>query len=117
MGNFILASMFLAIRHSLGMEAPADPHQQGALDNGGSRRPAPWTEERCAGRPIVSGAAIAGMAKKEGYIQAIANLMGRDVAPAECLRVVIETLIQDEVGHQVSLLTKLSDTTCGLLRR
>ena len=55
------------------------------------------------------------MARKEGYIQAIANLMSRDVAPAECLRVVIETLIQDEVGHQVSLLTKLSDTTCGLL--
>ena len=114
-GNFILATMFLAIRHALGMEAPIDPHQQGEPDIEGSRRPAPWREGRCTGHPIVSGAATAGMARKEGYIQAIASLAGRNVAPAGCLRVVIETLIQDEVGHQVSLVTKLSDTTCELL--
>ena len=55
------------------------------------------------------------MARKEGHIQTIANLAGRDITPAECLRMVIETLIQDEVGHQVSLPTQLPDTTCELL--
>ena len=34
------------------------------------------------------------------------------VCPAECLRVVIETLIDDEEGHQVSLDTKISDAAC-----
>ena len=56
------------------------------------------------------------MARKEGYVQSVANLAGRGITPAECLRVVIETLqIQDEVGHQVSLLTQLTDATCEAL--
>ena len=114
-GNSILATMFLAIRHSLGMEAPIDPHQQGAPDNGGSQRPAPWTDPRCVGHPIISGAATTGMARKEGYVQSVANLARRGITPAECLHVVIETLIQDEVDHQVSLLTQLTDATCEAL--
>ena len=114
-GNFILATMFLAIRHGLGMEARIDPRQRGELDDEGSRRPAYWKDGPCTGHPILSGAATTGMARKEGYIQAIANLTGRDATPAECLQVVIETLIQDEVGHQVSLLTELSDKSCERL--
>ena len=43
-GNFILATIFLAIRHSLGMEATIDPHRQGDPDAGGARRQAPWTD-------------------------------------------------------------------------
>ena len=49
------------------------------------------------------------MARKGGYLQSVASLIGRDVSPEEGLRVVIETLIQDEVGHQVSLSTQMSD--------
>ena len=113
-GNFILATMFLAIRHALGMESPIDRHQQDELDSKGSHCPAPWESEQCTRHPIVSGAATAGMARKEGYVQAIANLTSRDVPP-EGLRVVIETLVQDEVGHQVSLGTQISDKTCELL--
>ena len=55
------------------------------------------------------------MARKEGYLQSVASLIGRDVSPEESLRVVIETLIQDEVGHQVSLSTQMGDTTCERL--
>ena len=88
-GNFILATMFLAIRHSLGMEAPIDPHRQGDPDAGGARRQAPWRDPRCERHPIVSGAATTGMARKEGYVQSVANLAGRGIKTAECLRVVI----------------------------
>ena len=63
-GNFILDTMLLAIRHSLGMEAAIDPHRQGAPDEGGARRPAPWTDPRCERHPVVSGAATTGMARK-----------------------------------------------------
>ena len=86
-GNFILATMFLAIRHALGMESPIDQHQQDELDSKGSHRPAPWESEQCTRHPMVSGAATAGMARKGGYFQAIANMTGRDVPPAEGLRV------------------------------
>ena len=36
----------------------------------------------------------------------------QNVQPAECLRVVIETLMHDEKGHQVSLDTDISDDAC-----
>ena len=49
---------------------------------------------------------------KGTYCQAIANMSSRNVQPAECLRVVIETLIQDEEEHQVSLDTEISDAAC-----
>ena len=114
-GNFILATMFLAIRHALGMESPIHRQQQDEIDSKGSRRPAPWTSEQCNRHPIATGAATTGMARKEGYLQSVASLIGRDVPPEEGLRVVIETLIQDEVGHQVSFSTQMSDTTCELL--
>ena len=39
-------------------------------------------------------------------------MANRDVQPAECLRIVIETLIDDEKGHQVSLDTRISDDAC-----
>ena len=114
-GNFILATMLFAIRHALGMESPIDQHQHDEFDIKGSHRPAPWKSEQCTWHPIVSGSATAGMARKQGYLQAIANMAGRNVPPAKCLRVVIETLIQDEVGHRVSLGTKIGDATCELL--
>ena len=114
-GNFVLATMLLAIRHSFGMEATIDPHHQGALDAGGALRPAPWTDPHCQRHPIVSGSATAGMARKEGYVQSIANLARHGRQTAESFRIVIEMLIQDEVDHQVSTLTQLTDATCETL--
>ena len=104
--------MFLSIRHALGMEPPIDPDRQSDIDTTGSHRPAPWDRGSCIMRPIVSGSATAGMARKQGYCQAITNMSNHSVQPAECLRVVIETLIHDEEGHQVSLDTKISDVAC-----
>ena len=111
-GNFILGTMFLAIRHALGMEPPIDPDWQSDIDTTGSHRPAPWDRDPCTRHPVVSGSAIAGMARKQGYCQAITNMSNHNVQPAECLRAVIETLVHDEEGHQVSLDTKISDTAC-----
>ena len=111
-GSFILGTMFLAIRHALGMESPMDQHRQNEIDTAGSRRLAPWDCEPCIMHPIVSGSATAGMARKQGYRQATANVSSRNVPPAECLRVAIETLIQDEEGQQVSLDAEISDTAC-----
>ena len=111
-GNFILGAMFLAIRHALAMESPIDQHRQNEIDTAGSRRLAPWDCEPCIMHPIVSRSATARMARKEGYCQAVANMFNHNVQPAECLRVVFETLIQDEEGHQVSLDTEISDAAC-----
>ena len=111
-GNFILGVMFLSIRRALGMEPPIDPDRQSDLDITGSNRPVPWDDYPCTRHPIVSGSATAGMARKTGYCQVIANMSNQKVQPSECLRVVIETLIHDEEGHQVSLDTKISDAAC-----
>ena len=111
-GNFILGTMFLSIRHALGMEPPLDPDRQSDLDITGSSRPAPWDGNSCTRHPIVTGSATAGMARKPGYCQVITNMSNQNVQPAECLRVVIETLMHDEEGHQVSLDTKISNGAC-----
>ena len=78
-GNFILGTMFLAIRHALEMESPIDQHRQNEIDTAGSRRLAPWDCEPCIMHPIVSGSATAGMVRKQGYCQAIANMSSRSV--------------------------------------
>ena len=59
-GSFILGTMFLAIRHALGMESPMDQHRQNEIDTAGSRRLAPWDCEPCIMHPIVSGSATTG---------------------------------------------------------
>ena len=115
-GNFILGTMFRSIRQALGMEPPINPDRQSDIDTTGSHRPAPWDHDPCSTmHPIVSGSATAGMARKQGYCQAITNMSNHNVQPAECLRVVIETLVHDEEGHQVSLDTMISDTACERL--
>ena len=63
-GNFILATLFLAIRHALGMESPIDQHRHDKFDTEGSRRLAPWGSKPCIRHPVVSGSATAGMARK-----------------------------------------------------
>ena len=105
-GNFILGTMFLSIRHALGMEPPIDPDRQSDIDTTGSLRPAPWDRDPCIMHPIVSGSATAKMARKQGYCQAVTNMSNHNIQPADCLRVATETLIHDEEGHQVSLDTK-----------
>ena len=114
-GNFVLAAMLLAIRHSLGMEAQLDTSRQDTLDEGGATRPAPWSDPRCNRHPVITGAATSGLAKKDGYVQSIANLSRAKATTPECLRVVIETLIQGESAHQVSTRTLLPDKKCESL--
>ena len=111
-GNFILGTMFLSIRLALGMEPPINLDRRSDIDTTGSHRPARWDRDPCTMHPIVSGSATAGMARKQGYCQAISNMSNLNIQPAECLRVVFETLIHDEEGHQVSLDTKISDAAC-----
>ena len=48
-------------------------------------------------------------------MQSIANLSRGNATTLECLRVVIETLIQGESAHQVSTRTRLPDATCEIL--
>ena len=67
-GNFILGTMFLAIRHALGMESPIDQHRQDDFDTAGSRRLAPWDSKPCIRHPVVSGSATAGIRSKEGRV-------------------------------------------------
>ena len=111
-GNFILGTMFLSICHALGMEPAINPDQQSDLNITGSNRSAPWGGDKCTRHPIVSGSATAGMARKPGYRQVITNMSNQNVQPAECLRIVIETLVHDEKGHQVSLDIDISDIAC-----
>ena len=105
-GNFVLGTMFLAMRHALGMEPPINPDQPSDLNDSGSNRPAQWHSYKCTRHPIVSGSATAGMARKPGHCQVVTNLANANVKPAECLRLVIETLIHDEQAHQISLETR-----------
>ena len=59
--------------------------------------------------------AKAGMARKLGHCQGITNMSDQNVQPAECFRIVIEVLMNDEKGHQVSLDTGISDDACELM--
>ena len=95
--------MFLAMRHALGMEPPINTDQLSKLNNSGTNCPAQWHGNKCTRHPIVSGSATAGMARKPGHCQVVTNLANADVKPAECFRLVIETLVHDERGHRVSL--------------
>ena len=115
-GNFVLATMLLAIRHALGMEEhlSADGIMQ-APDPKGGNRPAPWSSPPCSRHPVFTGSAAAGLARKEGYVQAIANLFRAGAPIAACLRIVIETLVQEEKPHQVSTHTRLPDNKCESL--
>ena len=115
-GNFVLATMLLAIRHALGMEEhlSADGIMQ-APDPKGGNRPAPWSSPPCSRHPVFTGSAAAGLARKEGCVQAIANLFRAGAPIAACLRIVIETLVQEEKPHQVSTHTHLPDNKCESL--
>ena len=39
-------------------------------------------------------------------------MSNQNVQPAECLRIVTETLIHDDTGHQVSLDARVTDDAC-----
>ena len=68
-GNFVLGTMFLAMRHALGMEPPINPDQPSKLNDRGSNRPAQWHSNKCTRHPIVSRSATTGMARKPGHCQ------------------------------------------------
>ena len=108
--------MFPAMPHALGMEPLINPgpDQPSKLNDSGSNRPAQWHSNKCTRHPIVPGSATAGMARKTGHCQVVANLAKAIIKPAECLRLVIETRIHDEQGHQISLdtHTHISDDAC-----
>ena len=114
-GNFVLGTMFLAMRHTLGMEPPINPDQPSDRNDSGSNRSAQWHSNKCTRHPIVSSSATAGMARKPGHCQLVTNLANANVKPAECLRLVIETLMHDEQAHQISFdtHTHISDDACG----
>ena len=51
-GNFALATMFLSLRHAVGMEPKIDRNELGELDESGDNRPAKWPSEKCTRHPI-----------------------------------------------------------------
>ena len=115
-GNFVLATMLLAIRHSIGMEERlSDDGIKQAPDSDGGDRPVPWNTPPCSRHPVIIGTATSGLARKEGYTQAITNLFQAEAPTAACLRIVLETLIQEEEAHQVSTRTRLPDNKCERL--
>ena len=115
-GNFVLATMLLAIRHSIGMEEHlSDVGIKQAPDSNGGDRPTPWNTPPCSRHPVIIGSATSGLARKDGYVQAIANLFQAEAPTAACLRIVLETLIQEEKAHQVSTRTRLPDNKCESL--
>ncbi len=92
-GNFVLAIMFLALRHAGGMEPKINQNELGALDESGGNRPASWPNQKCTRHPIVTGSATAGLARKPGHRQVVANLDNTNVKTAECLRL---------AGHRIA---------------
>ena len=101
-GNFTLATMFLALRHALGMETEIDRDKLDDIGTGYNNRPAAWTDQVCPRHPVLSTSGTAGLARKPGQRQIITNLNQTDDRIAECLRLVLESLLHDERSLQRS---------------
>ena len=111
-GNFTLATMFLALRHALGMETEIDRDKLDDIGTGYNNRPAAWTDQVCPRHPVLSTSGTAGLARKPGQRQVITNLNQTDDRIAECLRLVLESLLHDEKSLQRPLNTAITNDAC-----